>query len=96
MPIQKKSRAGYEPAKGFPDPLADRSAAPSFAGFETHYPHSTGAVCNHQPVPTDPGQYDPINPTCEKCAKWLKAAIAMTKAQHPWAFEAPPAAEPAK
>ena len=79
----RKVRPGYEPAKGFPDPEAP---APTPRGTQvTHYPHSMGAVCNVRPVPTNAGSYDPINPTCEKCAAWLRSAKQQTRAAHPWA-----------
>lgn len=79
----KKTRPGFEPAKGFPDP----ENPPEVVGRYTHFPHSNGAVCNTRPVPTNAGDYDPVNPTCPWCAKWLASAKAVTRARYPWSQE---------
>lgn len=47
---------------------------------ETHYPQRNGTICGKHPVPTDARDYDPNNPTCEACAKWLKGAVANSQA----------------
>jgi hypothetical protein len=92
MAARKAARnLGYEPAKGFPDPaIPPADPAVPVSGQYTHYPHSNGAVCNAYPVPTDAGAYDPVDPTCPLCAKWLKAATAQTYARHPWLAPPPP------
>jgi hypothetical protein len=41
---------------------------------ETHFPVRNGTLCGKFPVPTDARDYDPNDPTCETCAKRLKAA----------------------
>lgn len=83
-------RPGYEPAKGFPDPLAAPPPTYPAAGYYTHLPHSNGPVCGQWPPPTDAKMYDPVAPNCPKCAAWLAAATAVTKVRYPGAFEAPP------
>ena len=86
MASRRAPRAGFNPALGHVDPQTPH--AQSVADTQiTHYPHLNGAVCNFRPVPTDPASYDANDPTCEKCAAWLKAAKANTAARHPWTKE---------
>jgi hypothetical protein len=89
MASRRATAPGFEPAKGFPDPaLANTNPK---IGPVTHYPTLYGPVCAQKPTPTDAGAYDPTDPTCEKCARWLNAARQVTAAQMPWTK--PPPAE---
>ena len=89
--VAPPQRPGYEPAKGFPDPQAPPPPTYPAIGYYTHEPHSNGAACGVYPPPNDAKFYDPVAPTCPKCAAYLAAKQAVTRARHPEAF-APPAA----
>lgn len=96
MASKKKTRPGYEPARGQPDP--DDAAPGAFPiGHLTHFPASNGPVCGLKPTPTQAADYDPAEPTCPTCAKWLAATRAHTAARYPWTQPGyvAPAPEPA-
>lgn len=88
---QIKSRPGFEPSRGFPDPNVVRDAAP--VGQVTHYPNRDRTVCGL--VLTDAAAYDTVNPTCTTCGTWLAHAIRATQALQPASAPAPAAAPPA-
>lgn len=65
--MKKRARsAGYEPARGFPEPGDARDD-----GRDTHSPHSNGTVCGLKL--TDASSYTVERPTCETCARHYDA-----------------------
>ncbi len=93
MASVKKSRAGYEPAKGFPDPEDPRP--PPAAGILTHRPGASGGpACpphvRGNVVPTSAESYIDIHdpaamPTCPWCARYHQAVTDDTARRYPWA-----------
>jgi hypothetical protein len=56
---------------------------------ETHFPHRNGPVCGRDRMaptadgrintPTDARDYDPVSPTCERCARYVAAVRALAQ-----------------
>lgn len=73
-PKPARRRAGFEPARGFPDPAAKSAETLRVPpGGETHMAHRNGSVCGEQF--TDAADYAQPNdePTCPQCAAYYRA-----------------------
>ena len=75
------SRKGFEPAFGNADPTDDVNTRNLKKAPITHLAAGGGAgtVCGMQPVPTDANAYDPADPSCPTCSKYLAATTAHTE-----------------
>lgn len=89
----RKSRAGYEPGRGAPDP--EDVAPPGMPQVVTHRPAGSGvgpacpAHVRGGIVPTGAHEYinilDPrAMPTCPWCANYHQAVTDFTHATQPW------------
>ena len=70
-----KRRLGYEPAKGFPDPMAP--AARTELNAITHMPHRNGTVCGRKERAAS--SYTVDRPTCEPCRRYYDSVNRVAK-----------------
>lgn len=69
-PKPPRRRPGFEPARGFPDPMAPKPQ-PTSDVQETHMPHRNGSVCGE--AFTESSSYTQERPTCPQCRTYFDA-----------------------
>ena len=70
-----RSRPGFQPAKGFPDPQAPKPPGP---GTVTHMPSRNGTVCGMK-LSHASNYAHPERPTCTTCGNYWDAVQASAR-----------------